>query len=271
MITNKIQLVTHNGAFHVDEVSAIALLHLYGVVDYPEINVIRTREVEKINKADIVLDVGGVHNAAKQRFDHHQIRDGKVSTAGLVWSWLKQETGEANSEIEGLITAIDKHDCGIERMPGFSFAQIIASYNYRDLFNDNEQQVAFNEAVKIAITFIASLKVKQQQLIEAAKIIAGSTVRCIGKHKILILDEYIPNWAALVHGDSQYASITHVTWYVKEKNGWCVQIPAIGENSFALMHPRLVADDNAIFIHQNGFFGVYKSQEAILNMLRRSN
>jgi uncharacterized UPF0160 family protein len=271
MIINKRQLVTHNGSFHADEVAAVALLHLYGMIDYLELDLIRTREIEIINQADIVLDVGGIHDPANLRFDHHQIKNGEISTAGLVWDWLKQQTGEMNGEIENLINAIDKHDCGVAKMPDFSFAQIIGSYNHSDLFDESKQQVAFNDAVKIAITFIGSLMIKQQQLIQTTKIIEDSMVRRIGNHKILVLKEYAPNWPALVHGGGQYASITHVIWYVKEKNGWCVQIPAVKENSFVLAHPRLVADDNAIFIHQNGFFGVYASKEAILNMLRLSD
>ncbi len=49
MTVDKIQLVTHNGTFHADEVSAIALLHLYGIIDYPNLNIIRTREMD-VNK-----------------------------------------------------------------------------------------------------------------------------------------------------------------------------------------------------------------------------
>ncbi len=53
---------------------------------------IRTRDLEVINKADIVIDVGGEYNADTGRFDHHQ-RGGAgerengipYSSFGLIW------------------------------------------------------------------------------------------------------------------------------------------------------------------------------------------
>ncbi|WP_051303623.1 MYG1 family protein [Psychromonas aquimarina] len=271
MTVDKIQLVTHNGSFHADEVSAIALLHLYGVIDYPCLNIIRTRDMEVINQADIVLDVGGLHAPEQRRFDHHQIRDGKVSSAGLVWQWIKQQSGETNREIDRFVDAVDKHDCGVKKMSGFSFAEIIASYNHGDVFNAGRQQSAFYEALAIALKFIGSLKRKQERLIKTQKIIKRSQIYTIGKCRVLILDTYAPDWAAVIHGQSRYSRVTHVIWFVKEKNEWCIQIPAVKANSFVLVHRKLQPDDKAEFVHQNGFFAVYNSKEALLNMLSRLN
>lgn len=265
----KIQLVTHHGSFHADEVTAVALLALYRIVNYKQLEIIRTRDMELINQADIVLDVGGIYDIKTCRFDHHQIKDGQVSSAGLVWQWIKQKTGEESPEIDCFVQAVDKHDCGIEKMSDFSFAAIIAAYNCTDVFNEKKQQIAFYDAVKIALKFLTHLQKKQIQLKQAAKIIAASQVEQIGKHNLLILAGYAPSWPDLVHGESRYAKITHVLWFVKEKNQWCVQIPSDKKNSFVMGHPKLSDDDSAIFIHQNGFFGVYKSKEAIFNMLRQ--
>jgi uncharacterized UPF0160 family protein len=263
----KSQLVTHNGSFHADEVTAVALLALYKIVNTDQLEIIRTRDMELINQADIVLDLGGIYEIKTRRFDHHQIKDGQVSSAGLVWKWIKQTTGEESPEIDCFVQAVDKHDCGIEKMSDFSFAAIIAAYNYADVFNEEQQQLAFYDSLKIALKFLTHLQKKQIQLKQAEKIIAASQVKEIGKHKVLILAEYAPSWPELVHGESKYAKITHVLWFVKEKNQWCIQIPSDKKNSFVMGHPKLSDDDSAIFIHQNGFFGVYKSKEAILNML----
>lgn len=269
MSVHKKQVITHNGTFHADEVVAVALLQIYAIVDPANFEIIRTRDIEVINQGDIVLDVGGILDLDRKRFDHHQIKEGKISTAGIVWHWIKQLTNEENVEIDRFINAIDKHDCGIEKMPDFSFAHIIAEYNDLNVLDDDKQQIAFNAAVNIAATFITSLKAKPSQLQEAAKIIASSQVISIGKNKILQLSEYAPNWMALIHGSGQYSDITHVIWFVKQKNQWCIQIPAINVNSFVLAHPKLAADENALFIHQNGFLGVYESKDAILNMLNQ--
>ena len=61
---------------------------------------VRTRGKEKIAAADIVFDVGGIHDDATGRFDHHQrgvpVRaDGTaddavpLSAAGLVWQAVR--------------------------------------------------------------------------------------------------------------------------------------------------------------------------------------
>ncbi|WP_019615699.1 MYG1 family protein [Psychromonas ossibalaenae] len=269
MTVDKIQLVTHNGTFHADEVSAVALLHVYGIIDYPSLNIIRTREMDVINQADIVLDVGGIHDPDKRRFDHHQIVNGRVSSAGLVWQWIKQQGGEVNRQIDRFVDAVDKHDCGVQKMPGFSFAEIIASYNHGDVFNESRQQRQFYEALKIAVTFIADLKVKQERLIKTQEIIKRSQIYHIGKCRILILDEYAYDWTALIHGQSRYSKITHVVWFVKAKNEWCIQIPTVKAGSFDLVYRKLLPDDKAAFVHQNGFLAVYKSKEALVNMFGR--
>ena len=267
MTLKKIQVVTHNGTFHADEVTAIALLQLYGIVKDGQFDILRTRDLELINQADIVVDVGAVHNVETRRFDHHQIKDAEVSSAGLVWQWIKEQTGQVNSEIDCFISAIDRHDCGIEKMPDFSFSHIIAAYNDADLFNDQKQQSAFNDAVNIALKFIVYLNKKHTQRKQAEKIIARSVIKQVGKHKVLILAEYASGWTELIHGESKYSQITHVIWFVKEKNHWCIQIPSDKQNSFVMGHPKLQEDDTALFIHQNGFFGIYASQQAIFEML----
>ena len=50
-----------------------------------EHQLIRTRETELINQADIVLDVGGIYNPSIGRFDHHQNEyQGPLSSAGMI-------------------------------------------------------------------------------------------------------------------------------------------------------------------------------------------
>ncbi|MFQ3265592.1 MAG: uncharacterized UPF0160 family protein, partial [Colwellia sp.] len=65
---NDIIIATHNGNFHADDVFSIAALKNI----FPSIKLIRTRNLELIAKADIVIDVGGEYDADAGRFDHHQ-------------------------------------------------------------------------------------------------------------------------------------------------------------------------------------------------------
>jgi uncharacterized UPF0160 family protein len=66
-------LATHGGKFHWDEVFAYVVLKLALGLKAPgeDHALLRTRKPELIEAADFVWDVGGVFDAAGQRFDHH--------------------------------------------------------------------------------------------------------------------------------------------------------------------------------------------------------
>jgi len=113
-------IVTHNGNFHADDVFSIAALKSI----FPSFNLIRTRDLDVIAKADIVVDVGGEYDAETGRFDHHQ-RGGAgerengipYSSFGLIWQHYGLEICEGNQELvnaldAGLVSNIDAVDCG---------------------------------------------------------------------------------------------------------------------------------------------------------------
>lgn len=82
---------THNGTFHCDEVLAISLLKI--LPEFKEHEIIRTRNMDILNKCDIVVDVGGLYIPENKRFDHHQkgfcetfpFFKTKLSSAGLIY------------------------------------------------------------------------------------------------------------------------------------------------------------------------------------------
>ncbi len=96
--TSTTVIATHSGTFHADDVFGVGIL--MGV--FPSHRLVRTRKQELIDAADFAVDVGGVWDAAKGRFDHHQrgfdgarpaqLVDGNpvpgvgYASAGLVWS-----------------------------------------------------------------------------------------------------------------------------------------------------------------------------------------
>ena len=81
MIKNS--LATHDGTFHADEVSACALLLLFGLIDREKIY--RTRDPKVIEQCEYVCDVGKIYDPEKKRFDHHQLSyHGTLSSAGMV-------------------------------------------------------------------------------------------------------------------------------------------------------------------------------------------
>lgn len=113
-------IVTHNGPFHADDVFAVALLKTL----YPKSKVIRTRDPEVIATGDIVLDVGGVYDTEKSKYDHHQENGAgtrengiELSAIGLIWREYGVAFCDGNEEIskkieEGFVAALDADDNG---------------------------------------------------------------------------------------------------------------------------------------------------------------
>ena len=93
---------THSGTFHSDEVLSTLLLKYYK--ETTKSVVIRTRNNEILKQCDVVVDVGGIIDPQKFRFDHHmkeftevfnekdeELNTIKLSSAGLVWKYLGKE------------------------------------------------------------------------------------------------------------------------------------------------------------------------------------
>ncbi|KAI0932232.1 hypothetical protein AcV5_004489 [Taiwanofungus camphoratus] len=89
---------THNGTFHCDE--ALAVFLLKRTTTYRNADLRRTRDPAVLDTCSIVVDVGGVYDKAKQRFDHHQREfteifghgfTTKLSSAGLVYKHFGKE------------------------------------------------------------------------------------------------------------------------------------------------------------------------------------
>eukprot|EP00921_Rhytidocystis_pertsovi_P010664 GHVQ01017180.1.p1 GENE.GHVQ01017180.1~~GHVQ01017180.1.p1 ORF type:complete len:416 (+),score=38.07 GHVQ01017180.1:154-1248(+) len=96
-LVNALKIGTHSGKFHCDEVLGVALLQY--LPEYSDAEIIRTRDNAVLADCDIVIDVGGVFDHDKKRYDHHQPEfqlmffDGgrtsvtKLSSAGLVFKF----------------------------------------------------------------------------------------------------------------------------------------------------------------------------------------
>lgn len=68
MDTTHFTIITHNGLFHMDEVTSYAMLDYL----FPYNTLIRTRDMSIITDDSIVIDVGEVYNPTLNKFDHHQ-------------------------------------------------------------------------------------------------------------------------------------------------------------------------------------------------------
>ncbi|CDR97408.1 MYG1 protein, putative [Babesia bigemina] len=126
---------THSGNFHCDEALAISILKL--LPECKDATVVRTRDPDVLSTCSVVVDVGGVYDPSKGRFDHHQgsfdeyfdenHRVTRLSSAGLVYKHFAKRvfkevygvTDEANLNdiylhvYDNLIQSIDAVDTGV--------------------------------------------------------------------------------------------------------------------------------------------------------------
>jgi uncharacterized UPF0160 family protein len=140
-------VVTHDGRFHADDIFGVAVVQLrFGAEN---IHLIRTREQAHIDEADIVLDVGGIYDSSRMRFDHHQngapVRENGLPYAafGLLW----KEFGPAITGSEVIAEKIEK-----------KLAQPIdAGDNGIILYNTTEHDIAPAEVYDLVESFMPPL------------------------------------------------------------------------------------------------------------------
>lgn len=121
MISTAKSIATHDGRFHSDEVLACCMLTKYTAL-YKNSTIIRTRSIPIIEKQDIVVDVGGIYDPLKHRFDHHQkeFQDFfdenhkiRLSSAGLIYKHFGREVLK-NLIQENILNDLENYDVCID-------------------------------------------------------------------------------------------------------------------------------------------------------------
>lgn len=138
------RIATHNGVFHCDEVFACYMLK--SLPEFKHFDIVRTRDPAVIAGSDVVLDVGGVYDHSKLRYDHHQREfketmrtlgvldfDTKLSSAGLVYvhygkrviaAYIGVDPKDSVVDViykklyESFVEAVDAIDNGIPQFDG---------------------------------------------------------------------------------------------------------------------------------------------------------
>ena len=277
-------IATHNGNFHADDVFSIAALKNI----FPSSKLIRTRDVELIAKADIVVDVGGEYDADTDRFDHHQ-RGGAgerengipYSSFGLIWKKYGVEICQGNQDVakavdSGLVSAIDALDCGhVEGVyGGVSLSQTISMFN-PTWQEDADFDACFDEAVdfasRVLIRFIASANGGI-----SAKAIVAKAVENAEDPRVIVLEKYTP-WKRTVHALSEEA--LYVV-YPSQTGQWRIQTVPVELGSFddrkslpkqwaGLSDKELkevTGIDDAMFCHNGLFIAGAESFESTMEM-----
>ena len=279
-------IATHNGNFHADDVFSIAALKNI----FPSIKLIRTRDLEVINKADLVIDVGGIYDADAGRFDHHQ-RGGAgqrengipYSSFGLIWQKYGVEICEGNEEVaksidSGLVSTIDAIDCGhVEGVAqGISLSQTISMFN-PTWQEDSHFDTCFDEAVEFASRVLARFIASASGGISAKTIVAAA-IDNAEDQRVIVLEKYIP-WKRTVHALSKEALYMV---YPSSTGQWRIQTVPVEPGSFkdrkslpapwAGLSDQALKDvtgiDDAMFCHNGLFIAGCESFESTMKMAK---
>ena len=277
-------IATHNGNFHADDVFSIAALKNI----FPSSKLIRTRDVELIAKADIVVDVGGKYDADTDRFDHHQ-RGGAgerengipYSSFGLIWKKYGVEICQGNQDVakavdSGLVSAIDALDCGhVEGVyDGVSLSQTISMFN-PTWQEDGDFDACFDEAVDFASRVLTRFIASANGGI-SAKAIVAKAVENAEDPRVIVLEKYTP-WKRTVHALSEEA--LYVV-YPSQTGQWRIQTVPVELGSFddrkslpkqwaGLSDKELkevTGIDDAMFCHNGLFIAGAESFESTMEM-----
>ncbi|MDN2662307.1 MYG1 family protein [Psychromonas sp. 14N.309.X.WAT.B.A12] len=280
----QITIATHNGNFHADDVFSIAALKSI----FPSFKLVRTRDLEVIRQADLVIDVGGIYDSETGRFDHHQrggagARENGIpySSFGLIWQKYGVQICAGDEDVAtsidaGLVSTIDAIDCGhVEGVAqGISLSQTISMFNptwQEDAHFDEcfDQAVAFAE--KVLARFIASASGGLN-----AKAIVAKAIQHAPDPRVIVLEKYIP-WKRTVHAMSQEALYMV---YPSSTGQWRIQTVPVEPGSFedrkslpanwaglsdkALQEETGLAD--AMFCHNGLFIAGSESFESTMKM-----
>ena len=172
-MSDHIQVVTHDGIFHADELLACAALSIaYG---RDNLAIIRTRdnkvlEIATQNKDTWVIDVGNSYDPEMLNFDHH-MRDfdatnsfgNKLSSFGLVVEELLRRDffTEVKESLLKFSNKIDMLDNGVKKAEDLIFLSVLNSYSDNEVIN-------FYAALEVAMTYLRSLinQWKEERIID---------------------------------------------------------------------------------------------------------
>lgn len=246
-------VVTHNGLFHADETFGTAFLSL---LLGSEVRVARTRNPAQIEQAYVALDVGGVYDNAKLRYDHHQrdfldVHEGtsiKLAACGLIWRHFgtclitKLHPELDIEQVQSLWQTVDETICrpvdmqdngqntfkveGAEAQ-ALTVSMMVAAFNQQDIYSPAQDE-AFMRVVEILkeyiLNFLRSEANKLQLLKEAEEAVKAQ----LGS-RVLVLDKFLPYREAVLKANAEGGQFDLVTY---PANGqWNIQTVPVDDST----------------------------------------
>lgn len=284
---------THSGSFHADDVLAAAALRLVN----PSLVLLRTRDQQQLDAADIIFDVGRVFDIATCRFDHHQLeyneaRDNGIpySSFGLIWRELGAAlcgSAPAAARVDRwLVQGVDAIDCGValsRETPSVSVMSIssaLGGFNpgWQDDSSPEVRNAAFEQAVTWAKAVLQNI-IREARGQEAARaVVEQGVVSEAGR--LLALDSAVP-WKEVVLGSSEYDRLLYVIspdtqekWHIHAvpdnagsfKNRKSLPAAWAGLDGEEL--DKVAGIKGCVFCHRSRFVAGHQSRDGAMEMAR---
>lgn len=274
---------THDGTFHADEVTACALLIVFGLVDTHQIY--RTRNPAILDTCDFVCDVGGIYDPTIRHFDHHQSTyTGDMSSAGMVLRYLKEcgllDVEEYEFINRSLILGVDAHDNGkAVQIKGYcTFSNIVSNFAPIIYEASPEMQTrAFMDAVNFATGHLRRLRERYHYTRSCREIVSERMQAC---KECLIFDEGLPWLESFFElGGDQHPALFVIMpsgphWKLRgippsfeERMSVRVPLPSAWAGLLEEDLQRVSGIPGAVFCHKERFISVWKTRQDALDAL----
>ena len=295
------KFITHDGSFHSDDIFAAAALSLMVEKDGFDFEIIRTRDEEiiKNGKEDeqYVFDVGGIYDAEKNRFDHHQSggagkRNGSLgepgieyASFGLVWKKFGEKICGSKEVAEvldnKLVAPIDAWDNGrdlVENKHAISpyfiqHAMMAMQPTWREKDLTNEEM--FSQSVTIARELLYREIIHVQDWILAREKVAAIYRNTVDK-RIIVLDQNYPFEYIL----NNFPEPVFVIYFKESSNSWRVKsvredprtfknrkdFPASWAGLKGEELQKVTGVSDAVFCHRGLFMVVAKTKEGAIKL-----
>ncbi|OGI67257.1 hypothetical protein A3A05_02655 [Candidatus Nomurabacteria bacterium RIFCSPLOWO2_01_FULL_41_12] len=292
------KLITHDGSFHSDDVFAAATLGLMLEKDGFDFEIIRTRDEIKIKSGDYVFDVGGVYDAEKNRFDHHQPGGAgkrvsslgepgiEYASFGLVWKKFGKQLCTDQKVIDlidkKLVVPIDAWDNGVNLVEN-KYTEI-SPYFLQHIFfameptwkeEDRNIDEMFLKSVEIAKGILSREIIQTQDSLLAEELVISVYQNTLDK-RIIVLDKNYPCQYTL----NNFPEPLFVIYPRKTNNYWGAKAVRQDPKTFNNRKDfpqswggvreeelqKLSGVEDAVFCHKGLFMAVAKSKEGAVKL-----
>lgn len=240
---NVTKIVTHGGAFHADELLAIATFKLFtGMDNIPVERVFKVLEDDLQNPNVLVLDIGGDFHHWSNNFDHHQ--NSELEATNFLVLMAACDDSKLLSKLLPFYNRVSDIDRGLRIAEPCEFNGIVRNFN--SLPN------GFEIASQFAASALEALVMTSIKAIEAETTWDSLDAIYDGKVKIEPNGVLMPDWKELAKKDGVLLLACP-----NARGGW--QLVSRDSNEI-----NIPASPTQTFRHASGFMAVYENKNEAL-------